>query len=57
MRTEVTDLLFWQTFEFGIAGFFQDIFSLNKYFIFQNWQHLIDFMLYGSPAHISTNSS
>jgi hypothetical protein len=38
-------------------GFFQDILSLTKYFLFQNWQHLIDFMLYGSPAPISTNSS
>jgi hypothetical protein len=38
-------------------GFFQDILTLTKYFLFQNWQHLIDFMLYGSPAPIHTDSS
>jgi hypothetical protein len=26
-------------------GFFQDILSLTKYFIFESWQHLIEFML------------
>ena len=26
-------------------GFFQDIQSLTRYFLFDSWQHLIDFML------------
>jgi hypothetical protein len=30
-------------------GFFQDILSLTKYFLFDSWQHLIDFMLSDSP--------
>jgi hypothetical protein len=38
-------------------GFFQDVLALTKYFLFQSWQHLIDFMLYASPAPINTNSS
>ncbi len=30
-------------------GFFQDILSLTKYFLFESWQHLIDFMLGDAP--------
>jgi hypothetical protein len=26
-------------------GFFQDIFALTKYLLFESWQHLLDFML------------
>ena len=35
-------------------GFFQDILSVTKYFLFESWQHLIDFMLDTAP--ISVNS-
>jgi hypothetical protein len=38
-------------------GFFQDIISLTKYFLFESWQSLIDFMLYGSPSPQTANSS
>ena len=38
-------------------GFFQDIVSLTKYLLFESWQSLIDFMLYGSPPPQTTNSS
>jgi len=38
-------------------GFFQDIVSLTKYLLFENWQSLIDFMLYGSPPPQAANSS
>jgi hypothetical protein len=38
-------------------GFFQDIVSLTKYFLFESWQSLIDFMLYGSPSPQTANSS
>jgi hypothetical protein len=31
-------------------GFFQDILCLTKYFLFDNWQHLIDFMLGDAPV-------
>ena len=31
-------------------GFFQDILSLTKYFIFKSWQHLIEFMLGDAPV-------
>jgi hypothetical protein len=31
-------------------GFFQDILSLTKYFIFKSWQHLIEFMLGDTPV-------
>ena len=31
-------------------GFFQDILSLTKYFLFKSWQHLIDFMLDEAPV-------
>lgn len=31
-------------------GFFQDILSLTKYFIFKSWQHLIEFMLDDAPV-------
>jgi prenyltransferase beta subunit len=31
-------------------GFFQDIISLTKYFIFKSWQHLIEFMLDDAPV-------
>ena len=38
-------------------GFFQDILSLTKYLIFENWHHLLDFMLGNAepliPAHTS----
>jgi hypothetical protein len=38
-------------------GFFQDIFSRAKYFLFQGWQHLIDFMLSDAdPAPIADSS-
>ncbi len=30
-------------------GFFQDILTLTKFLLFGSWQHLIDFMLSGSP--------
>ncbi|MDZ7970859.1 MAG: ISNCY family transposase [Nostoc sp. DedSLP03] len=38
-------------------GFFQDILSLTKYFLFESWQHLIDFMLNDSPLSPATDSS
>ena len=38
-------------------GFFQDIVSLTKYFLFESWQSLIDFMLYGSPPPQTAHSS
>lgn len=38
-------------------GFFQDILSLTKYLLFDNWQSLIDFMLYGSAPRQAQNSS
>jgi len=38
-------------------GFFQDIVSLTKYLLFESWQSLIDFMLYGSPPPQTANSS
>jgi hypothetical protein len=38
-------------------GFFQDIVSLTKYLLFESWQSLIDFMLYGSPPPQAANSS
>ena len=31
-------------------GFFQDILSLTKYFLFESWQHLIEFMLGDAPV-------
>lgn len=31
-------------------GFFQDILSLTKYFLFKSWQHLIEFMLGYAPV-------
>jgi hypothetical protein len=31
-------------------GFFQDILSLTKYFVFKSWQHLIEFMLGDAPV-------
>ena len=31
-------------------GFFQDILSLTKYFLFKSWQHLIEFMLDDAPV-------
>jgi hypothetical protein len=38
-------------------GFFQDILSLTKYLLFDGWQSLINFMLYGSPSIPTANSS
>jgi hypothetical protein len=38
-------------------GFFQDILSLTKYFLFESWPSLIDFMLYGSKTSPAANSS
>jgi hypothetical protein len=38
-------------------GFFQDIVSLTQYFLFESWQSLIDFMLYGSRSPQPANSS
>jgi hypothetical protein len=38
-------------------GFFRDIVSLTKYLLFESWQSLIDFMLYGSPFPQTANSS
>lgn len=38
-------------------GFFQDILSLTKYFLFDSWQALIEFMLYGSMPIPKPNSS
>jgi len=35
-------------------GFFQDILSLTKYFLFESWQHLIDFMLDTAPIAINS---
>jgi len=37
--------------------FFQDILSLTKYFLFNSWQHLIDFMLSDSDPSLATDSS
>jgi hypothetical protein len=31
--------------------------SLTQYFLFEGWQSLIDFMLYGSPPPQIANSS
>ncbi|NEP53638.1 MAG: ISNCY family transposase [Moorea sp. SIO3C2] len=31
------------------TGFFSDLLSLTKYFIFDDWQHLLDFMLSDTP--------
>ncbi len=31
-------------------GFFQDVLSLTKYFIFKSWEHLIEFMLSDAPV-------
>lgn len=39
------------------TGFFQDILSLTKYFRFDSWQHLIDFMLSDSDPSLATDSS
>lgn len=30
-------------------GFFQDLLTLTKYFIFESWEHLLDFLLDDSP--------
>lgn len=38
-------------------GFFQDILSLTKYVLFDSWQSLIEFMLYGAPPIRTANSS
>ena len=38
-------------------GFFQDTLSLTKYFLFNSWQHLIDFMLSDSDPSLTTDSS
>jgi hypothetical protein len=38
-------------------GFFQDILSLTKYLLFDSWQSLIEFMLYGSTPIQTPNSS
>jgi hypothetical protein len=38
-------------------AFFQDILSLTKYFLFNSWQHLIDFMLSDSDPSLTTDSS
>jgi hypothetical protein len=38
-------------------GFFQDILSLTKYFLFTSWQHLIDFMLSDTDPSLATDSS
>ena len=35
-------------------GFFQDILALTKYFLFEGWQHLIDFMLDGIHPPINS---
>ncbi len=40
-------------------GFFSDLLSLTKYFIFDDWQHLMDFMLTDTPQrapHVSNTS-
>jgi hypothetical protein len=37
-------------------GFFQDITSLTKYLLFESWQALLDFMLYGSPPPLRSHS-
>ena len=38
-------------------GFFQDIFTLTKYLLFESWPSLINFMLYGATSHLVANSS
>jgi len=38
-------------------GFFQDLLSLTKYFLFHSWQHLIDFMLSDAQPSLPTDSS
>lgn len=38
-------------------GFFQDVLSLTKYLLFDSWQSLIEFMLYGSTPIRTANSS
>ena len=35
-------------------GFFQDVLSLTKYFLFESWQHLIDFMLDTAPIAVNS---
>jgi hypothetical protein len=37
-------------------GFFQDILRLIKHLLFDSWQSLIEFMLYGSPPIQIANS-
>jgi hypothetical protein len=37
-------------------GFFQDITSLTKYLLFDSWQALLDFMLYGSTPPLHSHS-
>ena len=38
-------------------GFFQDIFSLTKYLLFESWHHLLDFMLGNAEPFIPANTS
>ncbi len=38
-------------------GFFQDLLSLTKYFLFDSWQYLINFMLSDLVRFSATNSS
>jgi hypothetical protein len=38
-------------------GFFQDILSITKYFLFDSWQLLLDFMLDGLDSNQRANSS
>ena len=38
-------------------GFFQDIFTLTKYLLFESWPSLINFMLDGATSHLVANSS
>ena len=41
-------------------GFFQDLFSLTKYLLFEGWEHLLEFLLDESPPQFTsrtTNSS
>jgi hypothetical protein len=40
-----------------LMGFFQDIVSLTKYLLFEDWQSLIDFMLAGFTPKQAANSS
>ena len=38
-------------------GFFQDLLALTKYLVFENWQHLLDFMLGDASPPTASHTS